>query len=124
MNALLSEVTRDGATQARPSGPELFEVDAATLYAWLEGDSVLLVDVRESHEFERERITGAFLVPMSRFDPETFPRVAGLKTVLVSEHGPRSAALTERLTEAGFADVYALTGGLDAWRAAGYELDE
>ncbi len=99
-------------------------VGAEALQAWLGDNAVFLVDVREPHEFERERIAGAFLVPMSRFDAESFPRVDGLKTVLVSEQGPRSLALAERLAESGFAEVYALGGGLAAWRAAGFELDE
>lgn len=99
-------------------------VGAATLQAWLEDDTVFLVDVREPHEFERERIAGAFLVPMSHFDAASFPRVDGLKTVLVSEQGPRSLALAEQLADSGFPEIYALGGGLAAWRAAGFELDE
>lgn len=105
-----------------PNGPSV--IDAATLRAWLDNESVLLVDVREPHEFERERIAGAFLVSMSRFDANTFPRVPGLKTVLVSEHSARSLALAERLSDAGFEDIHALGGGLAAWREAGFELDE
>jgi rhodanese-related sulfurtransferase len=103
-------------------GPAMVEPSA--LHAWLEDKSVFLIDVREPHEFERERIAGAFLVPMSRFDADTFPHMPGLKTVLVSEQGPRSLALVERLADNGFGEVYGLEGGLAAWRAAGFELDE
>ena len=103
-------------------GPTM--IDAEALQAWLDSESVFLVDVREPHEFERERIAGAFLVPMSRFDAATFPHMPGLKTVLVSEQGPRSMALVERLADSGFGEVYGLDGGLAAWRAAGFELDE
>ncbi len=99
-------------------------VGATTLQAWLDDETVFLVDVREPHEFERERIAGAFLVSMSRFEPKTFPRVPGLKTVLVCEQGPRSLALAERLADNGFPEVFALGGGLAAWRTAGFELDE
>jgi len=112
------------APVTRPRHGDLYTVDAASLQAWLDDDAVLLVDVREPYEFERERIAGAFLVSMSRFDPATFPKVKGLKTVLVSEQGPRSSALAERLTEYGFAEIYYLDGGLASWRAAGFDLDE
>ncbi len=108
----------------RLPGQTPFTVNAATLQAWIDDSAVLLIDVREPHEFERERIAGAFLVSMSRFDAATFPRVAGLRTVLVSEQDARSLALVERLTDEGFTEVFALSGGLAAWRAAGYELDE
>lgn len=99
-------------------------VDAQTLQAWIDDEVVLLIDVREPHEFERERIAGAFLVPLSRFDVATFPQVGGLRTVLVSEQGARSQAIAERLAASGHLDAYALDGGLAAWREAGFELDE
>ena len=99
-------------------------VPPETLRAWLDDEAALQIDVRETHEFENERIAGAFLVSMSHFDVATFPRVPGLKTVLVSEHGARSLAIVERLLDAGFTGIYALAGGLAAWRAAGFELDE
>ncbi|MBT6095400.1 MAG: rhodanese-like domain-containing protein [Rhodospirillaceae bacterium] len=99
-------------------------ISAETLQAWIVDSAVLLIDVREPHEFERERIAGAFLVSMSRFDAATFPRVPGMKTVLVSEQDARSLALVERLTDEGFTPVFALSGGLAAWRTAGYDLDE
>jgi len=99
-------------------------VDPATLNAWIGDGDIFLVDVREPHEFDEERIAGSFLVSMSRFDVDTFPRIPGLKTVLVSEAGPRSVALAERLHDAGFSDIYALEGGISGWKAAGLETDE
>ena len=99
-------------------------VDALTLSRWIEDGDIFLVDVREPHEFDEERIAGSFLVSMSRFEVDTFPRLDGLKTVLVSEAGPRSVALAERLHDAGFADIYALEGGIAAWKGAGLETDE
>ena len=95
-------------------------IDAPSLKAWMDAGDTLLVDVREPHEFEHERIPSAFLVSMSRFEVESFPQVPGLKTVLVSEAGPRSVALAERLHDAGFKDIYALEGGLSAWKEAGF----
>jgi len=108
----------------RLPGQAPLTVDCGTLQSWIDDEAVLLVDVREPHEFERERIAGAFLVSMSRFDAGTFPRVPGLRTVLISEQDGRSLALAERLADEGFSDVFALAGGLAAWRAAGFELDE
>ncbi len=124
MNAMQTPELKRGPDVRLRMGKDHFSVKPATLNAWLDEGSVFLVDVREPHEFERDRIAGAFLVSMSRFDPDTFPRISGLKTVLVSEQGPRSSALTERLADAGFADVFSLDGGLAAWREAGLELDD
>ena len=40
-------------------------IDAATLNGMLERDEIVLVDVRETSEFEQEHIPGAMLLPMS-----------------------------------------------------------
>ena len=108
----------------RLPGQQPSAINPQALQAWIDDEAVLLVDVREPHEFERERIAGSFLVPMSRFNADTFPRVAGLKTVLVSELDARSLAVAERLSDHDFTEVYALAGGWAAWREAGFELDE
>ena len=117
MNMNASHGLGGDASWAKTS--ETAGIDAPTLNAWLDAGDTLLVDVREPHEFEQERIPGAFLVAMSRFEIETFPRVPGLKTVLISEAGPRSVAVAERLHDAGFGQIYALEGGIEAWKSAG-----
>jgi len=103
---------------------QLGTADADALNAWLEKGEAFLVDIREPHEFEEERIAGAFLIPMSRFNPDTFPRLPDLKTVLVSRNGHRAVAVAEMLSEADFEGVHVLEGGMDAWTDAGYELEE
>jgi len=99
-------------------------VDAARLADWLEDAEVLLVDVREPREFERSRIAGSFLVPLSRFDLHTFPRVDGLKMVVICQNGFLSPGVGNELRAAGYPDVYVLDGGLGAWVSAGFELEE
>ncbi len=99
-------------------------VSSLTLSQWIQNGSVFLVDVRETHDFENSRIPGAFLVPMSRFDSATFPRVSGLKTVLVCQSGQRAHALGDRLADTGFDDVYFLDGGINSWLDAGFETEE
>ncbi len=46
-----------------------------------------------------------------------------MKTVLVSEAGPRSVARAARLHDAGFKDMSALEGGLRAWKEAGFATE-
>lgn len=99
-------------------------VDSSTLSGWIDSGGVFLVDVREPQEFEDSRISGTFLVPMSRFDTATFPRVSGLKTVLICQSGRRAHALGDRLADSGFDDVYFLDGGISAWLDAGFETED
>lgn len=124
MNTGMNVTALEIADLGRLPGHPPSAVTPHALHAWLDDEMVLLIDVREPHEFERERIAGAFLVPLSRFDAKTFPRIDGMRTVLISEHGAKSLAIAERLSDAGVEGVFALAGGLAAWRQAGFELDE
>ncbi len=79
------------------------------------GDRPELLDVREPWEFELARIEGARLIPMgelservSKLDPEA-------ETVVICHHGNRSAYVARALGQAGFAKVFNLDGGLDAY---------
>jgi len=99
-------------------------VEANMLRDWIKDGDVFLVDVREPKDFETSRIAGAFLVPMSRLDCRSFPRAAGLRTVLICQNGFLSPVVRDDLIAAGFDNIYALDGGLGAWIAAGYDVDE
>ena len=106
------------------SAPRMLRVDADQLNDWVKDGDVFLVDVREPERYEVSRIAGAFLVPESRLDVNSFPRVANLKTVLVCQNGFLSPVVRDELINAGFENVYALDGGVGAWVAAGYDVDE
>jgi rhodanese-related sulfurtransferase len=75
----------------------------------------LLLDVREPWEFQVCSIGGSELVPMgavpakvSELDPERH-------IVCICHHGGRSMHVAAFLARQGFAHVYNLTGGVDAW---------
>ena len=67
---------------AAPQEIEPAEVNVRTIAEWLGSGEALLVDVRETSEFEQEHIPGAMLVPLSMLNPETFPRIKIKKLVL------------------------------------------
>ena len=95
------------------------EIDAKTAEAWFESDKAVLVDVREPSEYVREHITGSRLVPLSAFDREDFSKDHDKVAVFLCRSGARTAAHAERLLRSGFREVYALRGGLMAWKQAG-----
>ena len=79
------------------------------------GESFLLLDVREPHEFEICRIEGARLIPLGELADrlEEMPRD---EEIIVHCHsGMRSARAVQLLQEAGFAKSFNLAGGIDAW---------
>ncbi|HEY7001784.1 MAG TPA: molybdopterin-synthase adenylyltransferase MoeB [Candidatus Udaeobacter sp.] len=79
------------------------------------GEPVELVDVREPFEYEIARIDGAKLVPLGEIT-ERLDELRREKPIVVHCHsGMRSAQAVQLLQERGFANVYNLEGGIDAW---------
>ncbi len=102
---------------------EVVGIDAATVNTWLENDEAVLVDVRETSEFDQEHIPGAMLLPMSMFDPELFPSVPGKKVVLHCAVGKRSEAAGKMLLNEGYEGAIHMIGGIQEWKAAGYATE-
>jgi rhodanese-related sulfurtransferase len=84
--------------------------------------SVLLIDVREPHEYAHERIPGALLYPLSTFDPKAIPAASGKRVVMQCGGGGRSMRAAQALATAGVHGVENLDGGLRAWKAQGLPL--
>jgi adenylyltransferase/sulfurtransferase len=91
------------------------ELDFASLTA-ARGSGLELVDIREDWERATDdpadRI--ACHVPLSRFVQGDVPWPGQGRFLIVCAHGVRSLALTERLRELGYDEVYSLRGGLAA----------
>lgn len=102
---------------------EVPETDALTVSGWMEDGDVLLVDVRETSEYEFEHVPGALLHPLSFLDPDTFPVITEKKVVLMCEAGKRSLAAGKQLLKAGYPAVLSLEGGINAWRDADLETE-
>jgi len=97
--------------------------DVKQIKDWLDRNEILLVDVRETSEYEVEHIAGALLLPLSSFDPEYFPTLPGKNIVLHCAVGKRSEAAGKMLLNEGHKDIVHMTGGMDAWKAAGYATE-
>ncbi len=102
---------------------EVVAVEAATVHDWLADDQVVLVDVRETSEYDQEHIPGAMLLPMSAFDPELFPTVPSKKVVLHCAVGKRSEAAGKMLLKEGYDGVIHMIGGIQAWKEAGFATE-
>jgi len=90
-----------------------------TLDAVNAGKAILL-DIRRIHEFDAERIPGAILAPMEELQPHALPTQESKTIILQCRSGGRTAALAERMLEAGIVDSIAhLEGGILAWKAEG-----
>lgn len=99
-------------------------VPAAQAIAWHAEGTAFVVDVREPFEFERARIPGAHLMPLSGFDPRVLPDPGDRRLLLHCAVGIRCGHAANALVQFGFSDpVYRLEGGIGAWDAAGGPIE-
>ena len=102
------------------SNAALRQINATTAKALLDRGDAVLIDVREPDEHARERIEGARLAPLSRFDPVSLVGEGERGRIAVFHNsGNRTAQAADRLLGAGFADAYLLEGGIQGWKRAG-----
>ena len=94
-------------------------VDVKTVKDWLDENEIVLVDVRETTEYEQEHIAGALLLPLSSFEADLFPILKDKKVVIHCAVGKRSEAVGKMLIKEGRTGIIHMAGGLDAWKAAG-----
>jgi rhodanese-related sulfurtransferase len=94
--------------------PEISATDAA---ASIEAGALLL-DVREDDEWAAGHAPQAVHIPMSSLTGRTAEIPTDRTVICVCHVGGRSAVVTDALNRAGWQAVN-LTGGMNAWEAAG-----
>ena len=97
--------------------PTLNPTDARNLL----DQGAVLVDIREASEHAREKIPGAFHMPLSKLDEADFALHQGRPVIFHCKSGGRTASNAPRLAEklGGEWEAYVVEGGLDAWKKAG-----
>ncbi|MDQ7012270.1 MAG: rhodanese-like domain-containing protein [Planctomycetota bacterium] len=95
------------------------DVTPEQLEQWLAAGEAFLVDVREPIEHAEERIEGAELVPLSRFEADAI-RAAhpDARLVFHCRSGKRSADAATRFQSNG-EPVFHLAGGIEGWKSSG-----
>ncbi|HEX4820272.1 MAG TPA: rhodanese-like domain-containing protein [Acidimicrobiales bacterium] len=100
---------------------EVPEIDIDEL-ARLRESGVVLVDVRQPHEFERFRVPGATLIPLGDV-PERVEEIPDDQRVyVICASGGRSAKAVEYLNRQGY-DTVNVAGGSKAWLDAGLPVE-
>jgi len=79
------------------------------------GEKVVLVDVREPHEYAIARIPGSKLVPLGTVQQRVHEFDSADEIILQCKSGARSARALQMFKTAGFKKLKNLTGGITAW---------
>jgi len=85
----------------------------------LDTGNVLLIDVREDHEFALGHIEGAILMPLSQLSELDLPKADDKTIILYCAGGVRSVKAAHICQLRGLKADNHLAGGINAWRAAG-----
>ena len=91
------------------------DLDIDAIKAGLADGSILIVDVREPHEFAAGHIPGAVSRPLSQFDPADLPNEPGKRLVLSCAAGVRSLRAMEFAQSAGLDVDSHYIGGFKDW---------
>ena len=82
----------------------------------------IALDVRENEEWAAGRIEGALHIPMGELNDRQADIPSDRPIIAVCRSGSRSLAVAQALLHAGY-EVENLSGGMEAWQAAGLPLD-
>jgi glyoxylase-like metal-dependent hydrolase (beta-lactamase superfamily II)/rhodanese-related sulfurtransferase len=107
--------------------PELAVEEVRRLVASGADSGRLLLDVRQPDEYVGElgHVPGAILIPLPELPARLFEieSYREKRVIAICRSGSRSAKATVLLKDAGFQDVWNMTGGTLAWRERGFPVE-
>lgn len=99
---------------------EITEISTSELARMISDDDVVLIDIREPHEYEESAIPNAHFLPRAVLEFKILELENILnpqnKIILYCRSGNRSALSAASLMKMGFSNVMSLAGGYEAWK--------
>lgn len=96
---------------------EITRIDVKTLKNKLENEEITLLDVREVSEYEGGHIEGAVNAPLSSLDANQLSYPKDEPIYVICRSGNRSAQAASQLQDAGYTEIYDVSGGMLAWES-------
>jgi len=102
------------------------EVGAFEATALINRRNAVLLDLRETKEYEGGRIPNALHLPQSQLETRghELKKLTARPVIAYCDRGQRSRTAAGALAKLGFAEVYTLRGGLRAWSEAGLPVEK
>lgn len=98
------------------------ELDIDAVQAGLADGTILVVDVREPHEFAAGHIPGSVSLPLSQFNPADIPDAGDKRIVFSCAAGVRSLRALEFAQSAGLDVDSHYIGGFKDWVMQGGDI--
>jgi rhodanese-related sulfurtransferase len=105
------------------AGNEIGTLEATRL---LNQSGTLVIDVRDEKEYAAGHLPRARHIPLKELEQKAaeLTKHKDKPVILTCRTGPRAAAAARALRRAGFANVYQLKGGINAWQQASLPLEK
>lgn len=117
--ALIPAATAGGAAVTPAVYPaEITPSEAAEKQA----AGALIVDVRETSEWDAGHVQGAVLIPLGDLSTRLAEVPKDREVVVMCRSGRRSAQARDYLLQMGYTTVTSLAGGINEWKAQGLPL--
>ncbi len=111
------------ASEVRVQARSIQNVTVEEARALMAADPALIVvDVREAAEFEAGHVQGALLRPVGQVSKWSKDLAKDAHILAVCRSGHRSGLAAAKLVDYGFTNVASMTGGMNAWTAAGFPV--
>jgi rhodanese-related sulfurtransferase len=81
-----------------------------------------MLDVRQPEEWIEYHIPGSTLIPLDQLEARLNEIPQDQEVVVVCRSGNRSQVGRDILLKGGYEQVTSMAGGLNGWRATGYEV--
>ena len=80
-------------------------------------DDILILDVRDATEFLKSHIDNAVNIPLDKLQDKlvSFEKYKNQSVVVVCQTGARSISACKTLNNAGFSQIFNITGGMQSW---------
>ena len=79
------------------------------------GEAPMILDVRESHEYEICRLPNSILIPLGQIAARMHELDKNVEIVVLCKMGGRSAKAVDQMRKAGFQNVRNMVGGINRW---------
>lgn len=94
-------------------------ITSEEVFRLVDSTDVIIVDVRESYEYNNGHIKNAYNIPLNNLDSiDDFKFSKNQKIIVYCQSGNRSKMALEKLSDMGYTNVYDM-GGIQSWE---YEL--